>query len=556
MSTAATRTNARVAAAIAAGDRLDRTYLIRAAGTDTGAREVDGVGVPYGEVVEHFFGRETFDPGSITEADTARVLWQHREPIGRVIETRDGPESFDLTARISQTPRGDEALTLVRDEVVTGWSIGFEPIEYRVEVDADGTETVHWTKVRAREFSLVTFPAYESAQTQNVRHAAGATREETHPMPDNPHGAAAAADAAAGAGDVLTRADLNPITERLSDLQREISLSAAGPADTLAAEAAQWRSMGEYVAAVARGDEQAVAFYSRAFAGNVSADLAAIEDHDGTGWLGTFIRFVTERRQTLNLFSRGNLPAAGMSVDYAALAGDTLQVGRQAAQGDDLPGPGKLTFVNDSDPVETFGGWTDLTRQVIERSNVPYLDTMWTALGLRYASATDKAVRDRLAAEVANLVAVGGSSVIDIDDPADPFDWIDVIIDAGEVYVDRGFDLSGLMVDKATFKSLARVAGTDGRPLMNVFGTGVNTVGKIEAKNGRGEIASLPVDILWKSAPGTRFFYDPVALKTLEAPGNPFRLQDDNIVNLTRAFSLYGYMAVTMPFPSAIVPVV
>ena len=54
---------------------------------------------------------------------------------------------------------------------------------------------------------------------------------------------------------------------------------------------------------------------------------------------------------------------------------------------------------------------------------------------------------------------------------------------------------------------------------------------------------------------GTAAFYDSSALKTLENPNAPTQLQDDNIVNLTKQFSLYGYLAVIVPFPTAIVPV-
>lgn len=539
----------RAAAAIAAGELQHRSVALRAAAppeADAEAREIDGIGVPYGEVIEHLFGREAFDPGSITDAESARLLWQHGQPIGRVTASADTDAALTITAKVSQTVLGDEALTLVRDGVVTGLSIGFEPLEYRVETDDAGVETIHWTKVRAREFSLVTFPAYESATTTAVRSAAGgSTTRKEHPMPDTPAG-------------VLTRADLDPITEQLADLGRAVELvGTPSERDSLAAEARQWRSMGEFVQALAAGDETASTFYTRAFAGGVTADVEPVADLDGTGgWLGTYVRQVLERRRTINLFSTGPLPSQGMRVSYASLAGDTLQVGKQPAEGENLPGPGKLTFVNDSDPVETYGGWTELSRQVIERESVSYLDTVWTAFGIKYAAETDAAVRNRLAAETAALIAQGGDSVLTLPANPTPYDYLDAIVDGAEVYETRGFNLAGLMVDKAEFKRIARTTANDGRPIMSVYGQGVNTVGEVNVPDGMGSLAKVPVNILWGATPGTRFFYDPVAVRTLEAPGAPFRLQDDNIVNLTRAFSLYGYMAVTVPFPSAIVPIV
>jgi hypothetical protein len=62
------------------------------------------------------------------------------------------------------------------------------------------------------------------------------------------------------------------------------------------------------------------------------------------------------------------------------------------------------------------------------------------------------------------------------------------------------------------------------------------------------------VNLLPAADAGTFSFYDDVAIETLESPGAPAQLQDENILNLTKAYSVYGYLAVTNPFPGAIVP--
>lgn len=80
-----------------------REFQIRS--TNAEAREFTGIGVPYGEEIEHWFGRETFDPGSVEDADTARVLWQHREPIGVITGTRETDSGLEVTGRISRTAR-------------------------------------------------------------------------------------------------------------------------------------------------------------------------------------------------------------------------------------------------------------------------------------------------------------------------------------------------------------------------------------------------------------------------------------------------------------------
>lgn len=366
------------------------------------------------------------------------------------------------------------------------------------------------------------------------------------------------------ATDTITREDLDSLDTRMTDLTRSVQLLENGPGDPgadLAAQAQRFTSMGDFVRAIAMGDEQAADLYSRAFAvradGGSTADVAEVADVSGTpGWLGNFIRLIEDRRRTVNMFSRAPLPAKGMTVSYAQYTGNTLEVGKQSAEGANLPGPGKLAFTTETEPVETYGGWTELTRQVIERADVPYLDTVWKAFGLRYAAVTDAAFRDRLLAEVNGIVTAAEAGTTVTLPGEDVFDYFDAIVDAGDHFAGTGFDLTGLAVDKDEFKKLSRIEGTDGRPLMSVYGQGYNIVGEVNLPKGDGNIGRVPVNVLWGAPAGTRFFYDPVAAELRESSGAPVRLQDDNIVNLTRAFSVYGYAAITVPFPGAIVPLV
>ena len=78
--------------------------------------------------------------------------------------------------------------------------------------------------------------------------------------------------------------------------------------------------------------------------------------------------------------------------------------------------------------------------------------------------------------------------------------------------------------------------------------------GTLNLPQADGTLASVPVSTIFGGYSGPMSFYDSSALKTLESPGAPLRLQDDNIINLSKAFSLYGYLSVIVPFPTAIVP--
>ena len=511
----------------------DRQLDVQIRAKDEHGRSFTGIGVPYGETIDLWGIRERFEPGSVErdpDGVPSLVLWRHDEPIGKITAGRDTETGYEIEGALSDTERGREAATLLRDGVITRLSIGFRPEEYRIEVADDGSETVVHTKVRASEFSLVPFPAYSSATVTKVRHRTVPTDPTTEGDP-------------AMSTTTLTRADLDPIEETLQDLERQIAGIDTNLARTAPAEP-MFRSIGDYLQKVAKGDDAAVEFH-RATSGQTTEGSIKSET-----FLGTFIKWVEDRRQLINTFDTGALPGTGMSAEYAQLVSNTLVAGEQSAEGEDLPGPGKVELTTESEPIKTFGGWTELSRQVIERSSVPYLDTVMKALALAYIKATNADFRTRI------LSVITGQAANAIELPATPtvWDWRDAIIDAGARYADNGFSLEGMVVSTDQFKALQRLTYNE-VPALKVQ-AGDEFSGTLSLPEGNGNLASINVKCLYGEAPaGTAAFYDSSALKTLKNANAPLQLQDENIINLTKQFSLYGYQAVIVPFPTAIVPV-
>lgn len=507
----------------------DRQMDVQIRAKDDAGRSFTGIGVPYGETIALWGMRERFEAGSVEldrDGVPTIVLYRHDEPIGRITAGRDTEAGFEIDGQLSDTERGREVATLLRDGVISRLSIGFRPEEYRIEVE-DDTETIVHTKVRALEFSLVPFPAYSSATVTKVRTAPTDPTTEGDP---------------AMSTTTLTRADLDPIEESLQDLERQIAAGldsrSAGPSEPM------FRSIGDYLQKVAKGDDAAVEFH-RATAGQTTEGSIKTESY-----LGEFIKWVEDRRQLINTFDTGALPATGMSVEYAQLVSNTMVAGKQPGEGEDLPGPGKVLLETKSEPIETFGGWTELSRQVIERSTVPYLDTVMKALALAYIKATNADFRARILATITGQAENG----IELPAAATIWDYRDAIIDAGAQYADNGFSLEGLVVSTDQFKALQRLTYNE-VPALKVQ-AGDEFSGTLSLPEGNGNLASINVKCLYGDAPaGTAAFYDSSALKTLKNPNAPLQLQDENIINLTKQFSLYGYQSVIVPFPTAIVPV-
>ncbi len=108
------------------------------------------------------------------------LLWQHnvKEPIGAWREIFEDEKGLFVRGElfIHDIPLARQALKLVRENVVTGLSIGFRTV--KSELDAKtGERTL--LEIDLLEISLVTFPALDSARVASVKE-----RLKTGVVPD------------------------------------------------------------------------------------------------------------------------------------------------------------------------------------------------------------------------------------------------------------------------------------------------------------------------------------------------------------------------------------
>ena len=127
------------------------------------------------------------DPGAFksTLASPERnvlILWQHDDttPIGTPTEMWETKHGLEIKGKISNTTQGRDALTLMRDGVVTEMSIGFDATSFRFEEQGKDKDLVrHIDEVRLWEVSLVSFGANPKAKITEVQAALlSSAREE------------------------------------------------------------------------------------------------------------------------------------------------------------------------------------------------------------------------------------------------------------------------------------------------------------------------------------------------------------------------------------------
>lgn len=333
--------------------------------------------------------------------------------------------------------------------------------------------------------------------------------------------------------------DIRAVQDEVAELRRTVeAVSVTTPEQPTAPE---YRSAGQLLKAVANGDEDAL----RAYTGATTGDSVLIN-----GWVGDLTRIVDQAAILRGVFGSGALPNAGNFVEYAVLDTNSVAVADQGGEGSDL-GYGEITLTTETAPVKTLGGYVQLSKQAIERSSVNYLDHALRA----QASAAGRALNTMTRTAYTTAVAAQITATDVVTVPATPTygDWLAAITDAAVKFQERGLSLDALIVDTAYFKALAALEGADGRPVLLVTGAGNNNVGSINITGLAGSLANVPV-ILDPALDGEIAFVNSNAIRVYGSP--VVRLQHENIINLSKDFSLYTYAAVATEIPGGIVPVV
>lgn len=536
---------------------ITREFVGRAE-ADTAERTITGIAVPYGQIIERTNYQtdtryERFEAGSVQpHPDGHMYFYGHGEPIGRVVSERDVTEpepGHEVTARISQTVRGTEIHTLLLDGVLTKHSIGFYGVEFRIDkvrLTDDGPEVdvLTWTKVLARETSVVPFPAYDKAAVTQVRdRETEPHRKEDRMPPENPDGA------------VLTRADLDEVNDHLTKLERQMATIGDGePGSADAGLLSGYRSHGEFLKALASGEARDhVEALNRAFA-DTGATVGDVAPGARPTWVDRDVKLVENRRPLVNLFNRDPLPTEGMSITYPTFDSKTGDVARQATEGAALELL-KLKIKNATADVTTEGGAVELSKQVIDRMPASYLSKVLQMVKISYGKNTNNIVRARLMA----VTVAASNPTIDISTFTDKAAaYVGAMVDAAGTIEDNslGLGLDFVLANRADFKSLAGLTDDVGRPLFGVSGQAVNAIGDVNVKALTLDVGGVP----WILDPGMSPVANPracsaEALTVLESPGAPFQLTDENVINLTEAFSLYGYIASTVDDAKGIVQI-
>ena len=320
-----------------------------------------GMAVPYGVEIEFDGVRESFAPGAFdVDLVVGRPLaYRHNEPIGLITAATNEADGLYIDFDVVNTSLGRDAATLMRTGSSRGLSVGFAPIESK---RAKGSNAIIYTKATLAEVSLTHQPAYSTAGVGSIREEEGTMSVET--VEDT---------AAAVVADIAAR-------EAIDELRREVAAVAhvAEPVHPLA----QFRSFGDYSKAVLDGLE------TRALFDQVTGDNPGVMPPI---WLQQVRGIIDLGRPVITgVGGPQSAGTVGLDINWPYFEGDlTAIVESQATQKSEVNSV-QISIEKGTASLGTYAAGSDISYQLLQRSQPSYLDAHNRIMAASYSTVTDR----------------------------------------------------------------------------------------------------------------------------------------------------------------------
>jgi HK97 family phage prohead protease len=374
---------------------------------DSANRTISGKIVPLNiEAGSTNMGKVIFESGSIQIADpkAIKLLSQHdnKKPLGRMISFSETEDAIYAVFSISRSQRGTEALILAEEGLQSGLSIGAEVLKSKIK---DGITYV--SMARLAETSLVTEPAFKSAQVTDIAAEESAAEEET----------------------------IQPTESETATVENTTPAVEATPVEAPAVEAARPTVSAAYYSkprievTAAKYAENSI----RAALGDEDARqylLAAADTTDNAGLVPTrqlseiINPLGTTIRPSIDAISRGVLPDAGMTFEIPRITQmPTVAIEPEGDAFSDTDQNSNFLSVT----VQKYAGQQTFSVELLDRTSPAFFDELVRNMAAAYAKATNAAVNAALisgattdatttvtyptAAELLGIVARGSASV-------------------------------------------------------------------------------------------------------------------------------------------------
>ena len=335
-------------------------------------RTISGKIVPIGtEVGQTSAGKVVFERGSIqiTDPKSIKLLDSHnrQKALGRAQSFNETEDAIYASFKISNSSRGTDALILAEEGLQSGLSVGVEVITSRTKGDV-----LHVTSAKLNEVSLVTEPAFKSAQVTSIA-AEESEASENQPTKESE------AILDQNTPDTATSEVEAPAVEASRPTVTAAAVAYATPRIELTKEKYLENSI-----KASLGDDEARQYIR-----------AAASTTDNAGLIPT--RQLTEvinplanaDRPFIDAISRGTLPDAGMTFEIPKIS--QVPTVAETAEGA-APSDTDLEDSYLSVTVKKYAGQQTFSLELLDRSSPAFYAELVKNMEYAYAKATNAAV--------------------------------------------------------------------------------------------------------------------------------------------------------------------
>jgi len=523
---------------------------------DTERRIVSGLVAPYGEIGHTSAGPVMFERGSIAIPDATQIklLSQHQQdkPVGRAISFSEANNGVYGSFRLSSSTRGQDALVLAQENLVSGLSVGVD-----VTASKPMGDYLLVTAAVLKEVSLVESAAFSSASVTDIAaaraalEAATSTKEKTTTISTT----IVEVETETESEEAVTTAPENtpedtpvdaPAEAEKVEAARKIIRPSVLDSQRVRTPITSMGAYTEHKIKAALGNDDSKLYVTAA-----DDSFATNPAFSPTQYLAEFPTNTRFGTPAIDACSRGVLPTNGMTINVPSLVtsagGGTgvAPVVTVEAEAGAVQNTGMETAYL-TGTVSKYAGMNTISVELLERSDPNFYAELTNQLQNAYLKTLDTTVLNA-------LIAAGQySSGCD----ADSAGIIEFASDsARKVYEATGYFASNYIANGSQWQLLMGATDNTGRPIYSASQP-MNAGGLVQPGSIRGNVLGLDLYVD-KNFTATTTIDDSAVVLAPEAftvYQSPTAYMSVNVVsNLQVQVAIYGYMATIAKMPKGIV---
>lgn len=537
---------------------LHLTFSNSIEAADTDRRIISGKIAPYNEVGYTSAGPVVFERGSIAIPDATKVklLMQHQstQPVGRMLanSVKDSTDGVYASFKISSSTRGQDALVLAQENLVSGLSVG---VDVTASKPMKGYLLV--TAAVLKEVSLVETAAFDSAAVTDIAaaraelEAATSTKEkittvntiivETETETET-ESEAAVTTAPIDTPDVPAE---KPVEAAPVEAARPIIRPSVLDSQTVRTPITSMAKYTEHKIKAAMGDRDSILYVTAA-----DDSFTTNPAFNPTQYLSEFVSNTNFDTPMINALSQGVLPNSGMTISIPSLVtsaggqAGTAPVVTVEAEAGAVANTGMVTqYLNGT--VKKYSGMNTLSIELLERSDPNFYAELTNQLQRAYSLATDAAV-------IADVVAGGVQGTAVAATSAGIISYVST--ESANIYKNTSYFAKNYVAGPSQWSLLMGATDSTGRPIYNAAQP-MNAGGLSTPTSIRGNVLGLDLyvdhQMVSTTIDDSAFIVAPEAMTVYRSPQAYMSV---NVVsNLQIQIAIYGFMATIVKMPNGLV---